>query len=64
MSRSCTELEAKFGQSDRKCTHYREQFADCICERKDPPIQWLNGFLKFILACVKDVRCLQSEDKQ
>ncbi|MCY4341718.1 MAG: hypothetical protein OXE48_10220 [Gammaproteobacteria bacterium] len=28
------ELEAKHGQGDCKCDHYREKFPDCACERE------------------------------
>lgn len=34
MSCSCMELEARYGQSGCKCTHYRENFPDCLCERE------------------------------
>ena len=126
MSCSCMELEAKYGQSDCKCTHYREKIPDCICEREsvsihspgpvnnnkilvrtlfktqevdeygrlvptyfrpDPEKRGFSvdrmfhsdsvtidlskrkdprykGFLKFISACTKDIRCLQNDDKQ
>lgn len=33
MSCTCLELEAQYGQGDCKCTHYREHFPDCACER-------------------------------
>lgn len=34
MSCRCMELEAQYGQGECKCTHYREKFPDCACERQ------------------------------
>ena len=34
MSCGCMELEAKHGQGDCKCVHYRESFPGCDCEKR------------------------------